>query len=241
MAKPGFKSKWISLQNGFTHHIVLSLRQKVCSEFSKCWIQWLEWIIHSVAQLCDIPPPPQSRQRFDCTVSHSSCHCCWLRRPPGPQGRVFTHLRKQIADATGMLPLGCLSVCTASLGNWNSNAEVCVESFNIFLNSQWWKTLITTQVKAYGCEKSPLRIWLGRILCWIWPACLSPMLFGEKITSSHLAICDPHGWNRPLEDTVVINQPALFSRPRELWWDVVTEDTGGAFVGKRWLVILMAC
>ena len=153
MAKPEFKSKWISLQNGFTHHIVLSLRQKACSEFSKRWRQWLEWIIHSIAQLCDIPPPPQSQQRFDSTLFHSSCHRCWLRRPTGPQGGVFTHLRKQIADITGTLPLDCLSMCTASLGNCNSNVEVCVESFNIFLNSQWWKTPITTQVKAYGCGK----------------------------------------------------------------------------------------
>lgn len=103
------------------------------------------------------------------------------------------------------------------LGNWNCKSEVCVELFNIFLNSQWWKTLITTQVKAYGCEKSPLWIRLEKILCWIWHGCLSPVFFCEKITTSHLAICDPHGWNFLLEDTVVIHQPTLSNRAPELW------------------------
>lgn len=46
--------------------------------------------------------------------------------------------------------------------------------------------------------------------------CLSLAFFNEKITS-HLAICEPHGWNRLLEDTVVINQPTLSRRPPELW------------------------
>lgn len=56
--------------------------------------------------------------------------------------------------------------------------------------------------------------------------CVSPVFFGGKITASHLAIYDPHGWNLLLEDTVVINQPALASRPPELSGEVVTEETG---------------
>lgn len=126
MAKPGFKSRWISLQSGFTHHTVHSLRQKECSEFSKHWVQWPEWRIHSIAQLRDILPPPQSQQRFHSTLSHSFCHCRWQRRPSVPQGRVFTHLGKQIADITSMLPLDCVLMHTARLANWNCKAEVCV-------------------------------------------------------------------------------------------------------------------
>lgn len=198
--------------------------------------------MRSVAQLCDpahldsLPPPP-SQQRLDSTLYYS-LSLMLTEEANWPPGRIFAHTRKQIAGITSILPLDCVPVHVARLGNWNCKAEVCVELLNIFLNSQWWKTPITTRVKAYGCKKSPLWIRLERILCWIRPGCLSPVFFSEKITASHLAIWDPHGWNLLLEDTVVINQPALSNRPPELRGMLFQKKwEGGLFCGEEMISV----
>lgn len=65
------------------------------------------------------------------------------------------------------------------------------------------------------------------------------MFFSEKITTSHLAIWDPHGWNLLREDTVVINQPALSNRPLELQGILLQKKwEGGLFCGERMISVL---
>lgn len=114
--------------------------------------------------------------------------------------------------------------------------------FNIFFNSQWWKTLITTQVKAYGCEKLPLWIWLERILCWIWLRWLSPVFFGKKITASHSPSVILRGgivcWKTQLLSINLRKPTGLQSFGGG--GNVVTEETGKrSLCGKGWLVFLM--
>lgn len=60
------------------------------------------------------------------------------------------------------------------------------------------------------------------------------MFFGDKITTSHLSICDPDGWNLLLEDTIVINQLTLSNRPPELQGRglLFKKHKGGAFRGE---------